>query len=179
MNPGGNGISIGTYGVRPDSALGQVIQDQSRGNSSYHSLQIGIEKHYSHNFQFASNFTWSKTIDIASTGDPSQSGTTIDNPYDLQWSRGISDLNVPLIWVTNFVYSTPKLRNQKSLTRSVVGEWQISGIWSMQSGAPSASRVEMATVILDRYSPLASMVTVRISLRGSHGINIAVQRATG
>jgi hypothetical protein len=135
MNPGGNGKTVGTWDVRPNSAYGTILQDQSTGTSSYNSLQAGIDKHYSHNLQFSSNFTFAKTIDTTTNANPSNDGG-IGNPYDLRWSRGVSDLSVPKMWVSNFIYSTPILARQSDLVKNVLGSWQISGIWTMRSGIP-------------------------------------------
>jgi hypothetical protein len=130
-NPGQVGL-----GVRSLSNFGQILEDGSFGTASYHSLQAGIEKKLSHSLQFQSNFTWSKIIDLASTGNISQGGTPLPNPYDIGWNRGTSDLNVPLLSVTNFVYTSPVLKSWNPVVKAALGAWEISGIWTFQSGTP-------------------------------------------
>jgi outer membrane receptor protein involved in Fe transport len=131
-NPGQ--IAAGVRGQRALSNYSQILTINSNGTSSYHSLQAQFEKRFSHNFQAQSSFTWSKNIDIAATGNASFTGNGIGNPYDLRFNRGISDLNYPFVSVTNAVYTTPALRGRNELVRGVLGEWEVSAIYTLQSG---------------------------------------------
>lgn len=117
--------------------LSNVFAIKSAGTSTYHSLQASIDKQLSHGLLVHSNFTWSKVIDIASEGDPSQ-GTPpgLTNPYDIKANRGISDLNRPFISTTNFLYTSPSLKGHTALVRNVLGSWGISAIYTLQSGRP-------------------------------------------
>ncbi len=115
--------------------FGQILTDFSNGTSSYHALQVGIEKRLSDNLQFQSNFTWSKTIDIAASGNIAFGSPELPDPFDLRFNRGIY-LSIPLISITNFVYSTPELRGRNRLMREVLGGWQATGIVTAQSGSP-------------------------------------------
>ena len=56
------------------------------------------------------------------------------DPFDLKWNRGVSNFDVPLISVTNFVYSTPSLNGRHSIVKQILGMWELSGIWTLQSG---------------------------------------------
>lgn len=118
--------------------LGQILTVASVGTSSYHSLQASIDKRMSHGFQVQSNFTWSKVMDIASEGDPSEGGSFpgIGDPYDIRANRSISDLNRPFISTSNFTYTSPSLETHNALVRNVLGSWGLSSIYTMQSGRP-------------------------------------------
>ena len=116
--------------------FGQILTDFSNGNASYHALQVGIEKRLSRDLQFQSNFTWSKTIDIAASGNIAFGTPELANPFNLGFNRGISYLNVPLISITNFVYTTPRLETHNLLLRQALGGWQATGIVTAQSGSP-------------------------------------------
>lgn len=143
QNPGHNNVRT-KYGdtstIAARNLLGQVLADVSSGTSPYHSLQIGFDKHMSHHFQVQSNFTWSKVLDSASNGNISNGGSYpgITNPYDgqLKYNKGISDMNVPFISVTNFIYTTPALQGWNPVLKHVLGSWEISSIYTLQSGRP-------------------------------------------
>ena len=126
----------GVGGVRQLSQYSSILTNFSNGTASYHALQATIEKHFSHGLQFQSNFTWSRGIDTASSGNISFGTNQLPNPFDLRYNRGVSALNVPLISVTNFIYTTPSLRGKNALLRQVAGEWQVGGIVTAQSGFP-------------------------------------------
>jgi hypothetical protein len=143
QNPGVNNVRVNydnldSEGNPTRNSLGQILADDSAGTASYQSLQVSIDKRMSHGFQIQSNFTWSKTIDTASNGDISLGGTYpgVTNPFDLRYNRGISDLNVPLISVTNFIYTSPRLQGWNPILRNILGTWEISSIYTMESGKP-------------------------------------------
>jgi hypothetical protein len=130
-NPGQTAAAV--RGTRALTNYGQILTINSNGTASYNSLQAQFEKRFSHNFQAQSSFTWSKNIDVASTGNASFT-SSVANPYDIRFNRGISDLNYPFVSVTNAVYTTPSLKGRNGLVRGVLGEWEISAIYTMQSG---------------------------------------------
>jgi hypothetical protein len=133
-NAGGAGAGQAS-GVRPYSNFGTILVDSSIGTSPYHSLQVGLEQRSFHGLAFQSNFTWAKVEDLASSGNISFAGG-IPDPFNLKWNKGISDLNVPLASVTNFVYQTPALNGLNPIVKQIFGTWQISSIYTLQSGKP-------------------------------------------
>jgi hypothetical protein len=117
-------------------AFAAILTDFSNGTASYHSLQVGIEKRFSDNLQFQSNFTWSHAIDLASSGNISFGSPELPNPFDLAYNRGNSYLNIPLISVSNFVYTLPGLKGHNKLIQETLGGWEATGIVTAQSGFP-------------------------------------------
>src|SRR5579862_7567941 len=45
---------------------GQATVVDNEGNSSYHALQTRLDRRFSHGFQLAASYTWSKAIDSTS-----------------------------------------------------------------------------------------------------------------
>jgi hypothetical protein len=113
-----------------------ILDNFSNGTASYNALQLSVERHLNHGLQFQSNFTWSKTIDTASSGNISFGTNQLPNPFDLGYNRGISAENVPFIWVTNLIYTTPALRDKNPFIRETLGSWEVGGIVTLQSGFP-------------------------------------------
>jgi hypothetical protein len=113
-----------------------IITSVSNGTGSYQSLQVSAEKRLSYNLQFQSNFTWSKTIDTWQTGNISAGGSVLPDPFNLRFNRGNSALNVPIIWVSNVVYTTPSFSRENALLRQVLGSWEFNAIVTSQSGTP-------------------------------------------
>jgi hypothetical protein len=133
-NAGGAGAGQAS-GVRPYSNFGTILVDSSIGTSPYHSLQVGLEQRSFHGLSFQSNFTWAKVEDLTSSGNISFA-SGLPDPFNLKWNKGISDLNVPLASVTNFVYQTPALNGLNPIAKQIFGTWQISSIYTLQSGKP-------------------------------------------
>lgn len=135
LNPGIYSAAVGE-GVRGNTNFSAIDQDTSLGTASYNSMQATLEKRVSHGIQFQTSFTWSKVIDLTSWGNQSFSGEDLPNPFDIPFNRGISVLNLPLSSVTNFIYVTPGLDGHRGLLKQVAGSWEVSGIWTFQSGQP-------------------------------------------
>jgi hypothetical protein len=112
-----------------------IDEETSLGTSPYQSLQVGLEKNFSHGFQARSNFTWSKVMDLSGTGNLAVQGG-LPNPFNIRYNRGISDLNVPLVSTTYFVYTVPSLGGWSAIGRNILGGWELSAIVNAYSGSP-------------------------------------------
>jgi hypothetical protein len=112
-----------------------VMQLISLGTSSHNGLHLTFEKRFSHGLQLTSNYAWSKTFDIQSNAD-AQAYSPIDDPFNLKWNHGISDLNFPRIWVTNLVWLSPTLKSHGPVVSGILGSWQPSAIVTLNSGRP-------------------------------------------
>ena len=113
----------------------EILTSADWATANYQSLQIGLEKRLSRNLQFQSNFTYSKSLDPVSTPSTPFHGTGI-NPFDWRNDRGLSDYNLPRVWMNNFVYRTPSLSGSNGFVHQVLGGWEISGIVGLQDGFP-------------------------------------------
>jgi hypothetical protein len=115
--------------------MGPILEMMIAGTASYNSLQASLSKHLSHGLQFQINFTWSRSIDLSSIPSLAWTGG-VANPFNLRFNRGTSSVNFPLISITNFIYQTPALKNSGHFLNGALGRWEVSGIWTMQSGLP-------------------------------------------
>ncbi len=138
-NPGNPGIAgqaaDPNRGLRFNQAFGSVLQVQDGGTANYQSLQAGLEHKFDHGFQFQTNFTWSRTTDVGGSGDPDFE-SSVSNPFDIRHDKGLSSLNVPLIWVTYGLYHGPEFRGHNRLVKATLGGWEASAIFSAESGEP-------------------------------------------
>jgi outer membrane receptor protein involved in Fe transport len=116
-------------------------------SSIYHSLQIKVEKRFSHGLQFLSTYTFSKSIDYVSGspvtgGGDSNSSNFVQNPFDWNADRALSAFNVKNKFVAAFNYNLPLGRNQaiggqwNRTVDALLGGWQVNGILTAQSGLP-------------------------------------------
>jgi hypothetical protein len=63
-------------------------------------------------------------------------GDPFPDSADKRWNYGISSLSIPLVSVTDFIYATPTLNGHNTALKTIAGSWEVSGIWTMQSGYP-------------------------------------------
>ncbi|HVO79720.1 MAG TPA: TonB-dependent receptor [Terriglobales bacterium] len=114
--------------------LRHIVQTTNLGDSQYDSLQVSYNQRGWHGLDTEYNLTWSKCFDESSfnrggIGDYPQ----LQNPLNIQDSRGLCDHDVRLNFNVSGVYSLPAIPH--------LGErwgkgWQLSTIFTAISGHP-------------------------------------------
>jgi len=120
---------------------------RSNSNSSYHALQLNLRKSMSKGVQFDFNYTFSKSIDLASDAQRIQ-GTTgglggqVINVWDPSQHRGVSDFDtthqINANWIAELPFGRGKMLGMNSgrALNAVIGGWQLSGVARWTSGFP-------------------------------------------
>jgi hypothetical protein len=120
--------------------------NENLGFSTYHSLQLKIEKRFAQGMYLSANYTWSKLISNASattqaTSNPGATGSVI-NPYQLSRNKSISPDDIPHNFALLAVYDLPFGKGRKFLAGSngfvdrVLGGWSVSSTMKFTAGAP-------------------------------------------
>jgi hypothetical protein len=119
-----------------------ISYDQDRASSNFNSLQTKLQRNYFNGISFLLSYTYSKSLDNApgqGSGSDSSSGTPQDST-NLKAEYGLSDFDARQRLVLSPVYQLPfgagRQFLQHGLIADVVGDWQVSGIFSHQSGRP-------------------------------------------
>jgi Carboxypeptidase regulatory-like domain/TonB-dependent Receptor Plug Domain len=109
------------------------ITDQvSNANSNYNSLQLAITKRFSYGLAMTHSYTWSHGIDDASSLRTNGTG----NIYDARLDRGNSDTDIRHRYVGTLIYDLPFFKGGSGVMRQVFGGWNISTVFSAQTGIP-------------------------------------------
>jgi hypothetical protein len=132
----GRTVRHGYSSKRPNPTINS---DNARGNyfnSSYHALQLRVEKRMSHGLQFRSNYTWSKALDYVSDAFNNRaavgnSGTGVMDTNNRSLDYGSADFDLRHRWVTSFLYELPVFKSNPYL-----GGWSVNSIITLQSGLP-------------------------------------------
>lgn len=114
------------------------------GTSSYHSLQLKLQRRFSNGLALLTHYTWSKMMDTGGVGSgiASSDATPIQNIYNLAAERSLSDQDVPHRFVLVATYELPIGRHKmlgSKLPRTLdllVGGWQTNGAYTWQRGTP-------------------------------------------
>lgn len=132
-----------TNSAPPAALFSNVFTQNNSGNSWYHSAQFSLTKPLSHGLTVLANYTWSKSTDSLPFGtDAATFGTAgyyvlpMTAPNFRRYDEGLSDYNHTQVFVTSYVWQTPKLAKMNGFARSVLGSWETSGIFTGESGAP-------------------------------------------
>jgi hypothetical protein len=119
---------------RPNQNFQTLIRDISGGNSVYNSLQLAVEKRFSHGYSIGANYTFSRSIDYNSA-TAALININLINTDNARAYRGVSDFNVPHRLQANYVWALPSPKRNPWMRR-ILGDWQTNVIWTWQSGFP-------------------------------------------
>ena len=94
------------------SSMGEIA---SIANSSYNALEMSLQKRFSHGVSFLASYTWSKSIDDASsfnmTGSEAKpvagENDLAQNPFDLAAERGLSMFDARNRFVFSYTWDLP------------------------------------------------------------------------
>jgi len=127
---------------RLDNLQGPRENRTNGGSSSYHALQMAVNRRLGRGLLFGASYTWSKTIDNGSEIF-SQAGVNFVRALGvppmfggLQLDRGLSLFHRSHRLVFNYVYEIPVFKNQQGALGRVLGGWQLSGVTTFESGVP-------------------------------------------
>ncbi len=118
--------------LKPFPQFNQVITTTNQGYSWYHSLQISMQKRFSHGYMVAGTYTFSKFMQASEYLNPS-------DPMPLET---ISDMDTPHritvspIWELPFGRGRRYGANVNKVASALISGWQLQGIYTFQSGRP-------------------------------------------
>jgi hypothetical protein len=130
----GNSVPVGFINYLPHSA-----------QSNYHAALLRVEKRFSDGASFLSSYTFSKAITNApqfrnAGGADGAENSPPQDSFNLAADRGLASFHLAHRWANSLVYNLPFGPNQtffqEGLASKVLAGWQVSGIYSLQSGFP-------------------------------------------
>jgi hypothetical protein len=132
-------------GVRIPGVQAFLFED-SVADSVMHSGSLRLNKRMSHGFSLGASYTFSKSIDNASSIGGSATGTVAQNDQDLRAERGLSSFDQPHRVAVNYALELPFGENRAwlkngGIASSIFGNWQWTGNFSFASGMPYTARV--------------------------------------
>jgi hypothetical protein len=126
MSGGGVGSGCPVDGI---SVFSNIFAEDTIAASAYNSFQASLEKRFSHGIQMQAAYTFSKSLDWASSFEETV------NPFNYKASRALSLFNSAQRFVINYVWALPTGKHN-GFVGKVLDDWQLSGIIQFQSGFP-------------------------------------------
>jgi hypothetical protein len=121
--------------LAPYSGYSTIQIDEYASNSSYHSMQLQVNRRFARGLQLGSSWTWSKSMDYVSN----DFAAVADVVPTKIWNYGKSDFDrthvVQVSWTYDIPPATTLVKN--AVVGAIADHWQLSGIASFISGAPS------------------------------------------
>ncbi|HZD77953.1 MAG TPA: TonB-dependent receptor [Acidobacteriaceae bacterium] len=128
---------------RPYPLFNNIAGSFNNGISNYNSLQVQASKRASHGIEFNVNYVWSKFLDDQdSSGFGSRGGyQNYQNALDTNANYSNSNFDIRNAFKGQAIYRLPfgeqrAFLNNSRLLDEVVGGWQVSSTFIVQSGNP-------------------------------------------
>jgi hypothetical protein len=118
--------------LRPYPEFDAINQSRFDGSTWYHSLQFNIEKRFSRGYTLQASYTFSKYMQMTETFladdvSPVRTISDLDRPHRFVMSG---------IWELPFGKGKPFGNSVNAIADGIIGGWQLSGVYTFQSGAP-------------------------------------------
>jgi hypothetical protein len=118
----------------PFNRTGSTRTRTNENKSEYHGLQIKVDRRFRNGLLLTNSYTLSRAKDLANENG----GISTPIDYDLSWSRANYDRLHN--YVATALYELPwgpgKRWMSEGLAGKIIGGWQVSGIFTAQSGLP-------------------------------------------
>jgi hypothetical protein len=144
---GSSRIAVPRYGARPVSAFNRIEQFEGSANSIYHGLSVQLNKRLRQGSQFTTSYTWSHVIDDNPDATAVVPGT-FDDAKMVQFptlpaaDRASGQNDQRHRFVVSGIWNLDSYtRGMSGARRYLFGGWELSGIFTAQSGQPYSALV--------------------------------------
>jgi hypothetical protein len=113
-------------------------------DATYNAFQTSLQRRFAHGVQGQISYTYSKSIDNASGAFSSNeySNTVgIPVPFDTRINRGLSDFDQRQRLAINGIWDIPPAASVSGAARWITEGWQVSGIFSADTGEPFSVQI--------------------------------------
>jgi len=121
--------------VLPYLGYSSINMGENGENAHYNALQASVRSQWTKDLSIQGSYTLSRAMDPAESFGGDNTGAF--DPYNLHYDWGPSMVDATHIGVLSFVYDLPIFRSTGNhFTKTVLGGWELSGLWTIQSGFP-------------------------------------------
>jgi Carboxypeptidase regulatory-like domain len=113
-------------------------------DSAYNALETSLRKRFGHGISFLASYTFSKSIDDASSFNMTGSAAKpvagendlAQDPFNLRAERGLSMFDARHRFVFSYQWELPFWKQPHGWYQQALGGWQLNGIATIMSGTP-------------------------------------------
>jgi hypothetical protein len=121
--------------VSPNPNFGFVDVTSNSATSNYNALQLKFERRLSHGLQALASYTWSHSIDIASTDAFANYLNTPPSVANPNIDRGNSDFDIRHAFTAGITYNLPSPESNK-IAHAALGGWSVDSFIFARTAPP-------------------------------------------
>jgi outer membrane receptor protein involved in Fe transport len=132
---------IGTANQRPLTQYAAFNTRGNRGQSQYHGVTLGLESRRVGNtgLQYTVKYTLSQAKDnLSTTFSDSSANYNLGylDAFDPMLDYGYSEFDIRHRVIAGFIWELPLFRNSEGAVKTLLGGWQIAGVYTARTGRP-------------------------------------------
>ena len=131
--PGLGGTGVKYYANAGTTAVNDWA---SRTKSRYQGLQMALNRPFKNGLMLKGAYTWSQAKDMTTSGEDGWVGLTWNHPIKYDDNFDIAVFDRTHVFQMGWVYELPFLKDRNDAMGTILGGWQVNGIWAMYSGTP-------------------------------------------
>jgi hypothetical protein len=133
--PGGGNAARKYY---KQAATAGISDWAARTKSRYQGLQFALNRPFKDGLMLKGAYTWSQAKDMTTNGEDGWVGLTWNHPMKYDDNFAVAVFDRTHVFQMGWVYELPFLKDRKDALGTILGGWQINGVWAWFSGAPFA-----------------------------------------
>jgi hypothetical protein len=151
QDPSNPGSPLASQYLRPYPGYGDIQYYNYDANSSYHSLQITVNRRFTKRLEGGAAWTWSKAMDYDDIDTTNLS--FLVNPK--VWNYGEAGFDRTHILKMHWIAEVPRgsgLLPIMPFKKAILDGWQLSGITTFMSGAPTGVTMQLTSGNANNWS---------------------------
>ena len=164
----------GTTGLPQYAKYGRTISTQMWDgflSSNYNSLQVAVNRGFSHGFMLKGAYTYSKAIDYTDADGWASVGWNWGPVF--QRNRAAAGFDRTQVLQMGWVYELPmgkgKMLAKSGIAAAVLGDWQVNGVFSAYTGTPFSVSSPASSLNAPDNSQTANQVKATVDKLGNFG----------
>jgi hypothetical protein len=129
--PGGGGTAAKYYATAGTSAINDWA---ARMKQRYKGLQVGLNRPFKNGLMLKGAYTWSQAKNMAD--EDGWTGLTWNYAPKYNDNFAIAGFDRTHMFSLGWVYELPFLKDRTDAMGTILGGWQVNGVWRMFSGTP-------------------------------------------
>ncbi len=134
QDPSSPGKPLPAAFLRPYVGYNDISLLEYAGNSSYHSMQVTVNRRFAKGLQYGASWTWSKAMNYGDTDSAAVSNLISPRV----WNYGLAGFDRTHALTVHWTWAVPQASRlwKNVAVKAALDGWQVSGIVNFISGAP-------------------------------------------
>jgi hypothetical protein len=118
------------------AGTGGISDWAARTKNRYKGLQMAVNRPFKNGLMLKGAYTWSQAKDMTTNGEDGWTQVQWNTPIKYNDNFAIASFDRTHVFQMGWVYELPFLKNRTDALGTILGGWQVNGVWGWFSGTP-------------------------------------------